>query len=1004
MSPDSPRARRAGLRLLAAAAAGCTAAAAFAAPAAAEIPGIVGDPSVALSIPASITAGADVAAGSITVDYDHAAGEESATHIVAAELAIQGSAEVVQLTSSHGLCDDTTAYLVACVDSDADANTVFGFDLAAVASADDESFGYTLKVTVDGTEVASRTGTIGVVSTYDVHNPYAHGDFTVTGVAGGSHIKVKPVFYQDFDLAPTAAAVVISFTNPLAGGALNTSGLASAVDSYNNCRTVYDGATATGVECVITDFTDAKGQFLTLTTALLYKIDSGVVGPLDVCDCRYSVATINAATLAEYDDLSWTGTTIGLTTAPAGWDGAEESIAYYWGAVTLTSKDSTYDLEVSETFIEGMVGNTVTVTTDIENNGPAGGADLNPESDSYLVRAQLPEGTELVRVDSDGKGAWECYGPDELDAVYAATTTALERFDFACALDKFGFGARPDITYTVKITDTTAFQGAVEIGAVYGDEYEGDPGSDFALIYSDAYEARYDYNQDDYEDLLVIRKSDGALRLYAGTSTGTYKSAVTVGTGWGKMDIVMAGDLTGDGVPDLVARDNKTGMLYTYPGNGKGAFGARITAGSGWGKIGQISVGYYDGDGVPDIYATSYADGNLYYYPGLGNGKFGSRELVSEQWDGMDVITSIGDVDSDGYDEFLSRWNFDGRYYIFSSQGEVYQLNQELNTYGADPRFEQAVGVGDLDRDGSPDFAAADLKTGQLLARSFDPSLPTMLQSTVVGNSGWNSVRLPVTLLDRDYDIDYDGYSDFFAQRKSDKDLYLYWGTGSGHGARVNICDNCTGITATIPGGDYTSDGRTDMLIRTSTGELRTIAGSDASEPGFQWDPYISVGSGWNTMSAILGGHDHNGDGKDDLIARQASTGYLFLYPGKGDGKFGSRVSIGSGWNSMKEITAVGDLDHDGHADLLAIKNSDGCLYFYGGTGTGTLKSRVKIGCGWGSYDAVTGVGDFNRDGHADFLARRKSDGALFLYPGNGSGGAGTRKQIGSGWNSMNIA
>ena len=35
MSPDTPRARRAGLRLLAAAAAGCTAAAAFAAPASA---------------------------------------------------------------------------------------------------------------------------------------------------------------------------------------------------------------------------------------------------------------------------------------------------------------------------------------------------------------------------------------------------------------------------------------------------------------------------------------------------------------------------------------------------------------------------------------------------------------------------------------------------------------------------------------------------------------------------------------------------------------------------------------------------------------------------------------------------------------------------------------------------------------------------------------------------------------------------------------------------------
>ncbi|MDN3240753.1 FG-GAP repeat domain-containing protein [Glycomyces tritici] len=1000
MSPDSPRARRAGLRLLAAAAAGCTAAAAFAVPAsAADIPGIEGDPVAALQLTPDLD-NPEMAPSSMTVDYTPATPGDTATHAVVTELVFDDPYGVLDITTADPACDVSAPATIVCA-SDAGPHTEFLFEVLPASSAEDDTIDYTFKATVDGTDVAGSSGAFGVVSDYDVHNPYAHGDFAVTEVGSGDSVKVKPVFYQDFDLAPTAAAVVISFTNPLPGGDLNTSGLAKPVDSYNNCRTVYDGATATGVECVITDFTDAKGQFLTLATGMLYDISSGMVGPLDVCDCRYSVSTINADALAEYDDLSWTGTTLELTTAPAGWDGAEESIAYYWGGVTLTTKDRTYDLEVSETFIEGMVGNTVTVTTKIENNGPAGGPDLNPESDSYLVRAQLPEGTELVRVDSDSGNAWDCYGPDELDEVYAATTTALERFDFACALDKFGFGARPDITYTVKITDTTAFQGAVEIGAVYEGDFEGNPESDFALIYSDAYEARYDYNQDDHEDLLVIRKSDGALRLYPGTSAGTYGSALTVATGWAKMDIVMAGDLTGDDLPDLVARDNTTGTLYTYPGNGTGGLRARITVGTGWGKVGQISVGYYDGDGIPDLYATSYADGNLYYYPGLGNGKFGAREFLSEQWDGMDVITSIGDVDNDGYDEFLSRWNFDGHYYIFSSQGEVYELNQALHTYGN--RFEQTVGVGDLDRDGSPDFAAADLQTGELLVRSFDPNASSEMRSTVVGKNGWNTVRLPVTVLDRNYDIDYDGYSDFFAQRKSDGDLFLYWGTGKGHGERVNICDNCNGITMTIPGGDYTSDGRTDMLIRTYAGELRTIAGSDASEPGFQWDPYIAVGPGWNAMGTITGGHDYNSDGKDDLIAVHSSTGNLYLYPGRGDGTFGSRALIGNGWSAMREVTAVGDLDHNGHADMLAISKSDSCLYFYNGTGSGKFKSRVKVGCGWKTYEAITAVGDFNRDGHADFFSRR-TDGILFLYPGNGTGGHGSRVTIGNGWNAMNIA
>lgn len=1001
MSSDSPRARQVGARLVAAAAAGFVAAAALSTPAAAaEIPGIVGTPTAALALGTSITAGATLP-GQLGVVYTPVEGQESTTHEVVAEFALDDPDAVLTIGNADAACDDLAADHIVCTVDAAGPSTGFAFELTADGAADDDVIGYTFRASVDGEEVANSTGSIEVASTYDVHNPYAHSDFVVTDVGSGEDVKVKPLFYQDFDLAPTAAAMLISFTNPLPGGDLDTSGLVSAYDTYQNCRTVHDGDTATGVECVITDLPDVKGQFLTLETALLYRVESGMVGPLDLCDCRYSVTTIDADTLAEYDDLSWVGTTIELATAPEGWEGAEDSIAYYWGGITLTTESRTYDLDVSETVIEGIVGDEVTVTTDIINNGPAGGPDLNPESGSYLVRGQLPEGTELVRVDSDGAGAWDCYGAGELDEVHAATTTLLERFDFACTLDRFGFRARPDITYTVKLTDKTAYQGAIEIGAVYNDgEFEGNPDSDFALVHVAATEARYDYNQDDYDDLLVIRKSDGALRLYPGTSAGTYKAAVTVGTGWAQFDIVMAGDLTGDAVPDLLARDNKTGSMWTYPGNGQGGFKSRILVGNGWNKMGQFSVGYYDGDGNPDILATAYADGVMYFYPGKGNGLFGARSAGGDGWDGMDVITSIGDIDADGFDEFLSRWNYDGRYYIYSSQGGVFELNQGMHTYG-DYRFDQVTGIGDLDRDGRPDFAGADLVSGKLISRSFDPNLPTQLDSTVIGNGGWNGMRLPVPVLDRSRDIDYDGYSEVFAQHKTSGDLFLYWGTGTGLGSRVTLCDDCDGITMTIPGGDYNSDGRTDMVIRTYTGELQTIVGTDNSEPGFQWSPYTPAGTGWNSMNAITGGHDYNGDGRDDLVARQTSTGYLFLYPGRGNGTFGSRIQLGSGWNSMRDISAVGDLDHDGHADLLAIRTSDGCLYRYSGRGDGTVKNGVQVSCGWGGYDQVTGVGDFNRDGHADWLARRKSDGALFLYPGNGSGGTLSRKQIGTGWNSM---
>jgi serine protease len=66
------------------------------------------------------------------------------------------------------------------------------------------------------------------------------------------------------------------------------------------------------------------------------------------------------------------------------------------------------------------------------------------------------------------------------------------------------------------------------------------------------------------------------------------------------------------------------------------------------------------------------------------------------------------------------------------------------------------------------------------------------------------------------------------------------------------------------------------------------------------------IGSGWNSMSAIVGPGDFNGDGHADLFARDAA-GHLWLYPGSGSGGFAARTVAGSGWNSMTAIVGPGD-------------------------------------------------------------------------------------------------
>ncbi len=103
----------------------------------------------------------------------------------------------------------------------------------------------------------------------------------------------------------------------------------------------------------------------------------------------------------------------------------------------------------------------------------------------------------------------------------------------------------------------------------------------------------------------------------------------------------------------------------------------------------------------------------------------------------------------------------------------------------------------------------------------------------------------------------------------------------------------------------------------------------------------------------------------------------------------------------MTAIQGVADFNGDNHVDLMA-RDASGVLWLYPVNGSGGLGTRVQVGGGWQGYSVVA-VGDINKDGTEDLLARDPS-GVLWLYPGNGSGSFLARVEVGGGWQSYAIA
>ncbi|TDE94792.1 hypothetical protein EXU48_08315 [Occultella glacieicola] len=133
--------------------------------------------------------------------------------------------------------------------------------------------------------------------------------------------------------------------------------------------------------------------------------------------------------------------------------------------------------------------------------------------------------------------------------------------------------------------------------------------------------------------------------------------------------------------------------------------------------------------------------------------------------------------------------------------------------------------------------------------------------------------------------------------------------------------------------------------------------------------------------------------------------------PGASSGNF-IQVTAGriTGWAPRANVTPTDDIytrrhllgDHDytgdGVPDVLAVTAS-GALLQYPGNGSGGFLSMRQVGNGWTGFEIIA-TGDFSGDRRADLLGVDPS-GRLFLYPGTGRGGFAGRVQIGHGWGSF---
>ncbi|MET7647229.1 VCBS repeat-containing protein [Streptomyces sp. NPDC005426] len=250
-------------------------------------------------------------------------------------------------------------------------------------------------------------------------------------------------------------------------------------------------------------------------------------------------------------------------------------------------------------------------------------------------------------------------------------------------------------------------------------------------------------------------------------------------------------------------------------------------------------------------------------------------------------------------------------------------------------------------------------------------------------------------------DVDGDGFSDtmyraingtVYVEPSSGADAYEYTLSGG---------DSAEQYKDLVAPGDLNGDGSPEILALSATGTLSLFRSPVGSYTGSRtWS-----GNGWQVYNKLVGAGDVNGDGRGDVLGRTPS-GELYLYVTTGavtGSPLKSRVKVGNGWGVYDQLVGANDVTGDGIADLFA-RTPGGDLYFYPGTGNAAapFAGRVHVGSGWNSYNQIIGVDDANGDGFGDILARTTA-GALYYYESTGVGSFLTRSGGGTGWNAVSL-
>jgi M6 family metalloprotease-like protein len=290
--------------------------------------------------------------------------------------------------------------------------------------------------------------------------------------------------------------------------------------------------------------------------------------------------------------------------------------------------------------------------------------------------------------------------------------------------------------------------------------------------------------------------------------------------------------------------------------------------------------------------------------------------------------SAVSDFDGDGKSDILFRdavsgqtaeWMMNGAN-VTSSALTSMNAGAYTSTSGW-----QAQGIGDFDGDKKYDLLWRDSATGELAVWTMNGATVVTSATTSVNpgaytsTAGWQVQGIG--------DFDGDGKSDILWRDTATGQTAIWFMNGAVVSSSSNTNVSAGAYTSTtgwqVHGvGDFDGDGKADILWR-HAGTGKTVAwlmnGATKTGGGYtnvQAGAYTST-TGWQ----VQGAGDFNGDGKSDILLRSAETGRMAIWTMNGVKVVSSAyTSVDAGAYTSSaglQVSAIADYNGDGKYDIL---------------------------------------------------------------------------------------